>query len=76
MVYMQENFLQPRLIDPIAKKVGISRSRLYELFHDELDTTPKLVWSSMHLKAAIHSMVTNQDDLATIATQLGFFIRG
>lgn len=76
MVYMQENFLQPRLIDPIAKKVGISRSRLYELFHDELDTTPKLVWSSMHLKAAIHSMVTNQDDLATIATQLGFSSAG
>jgi len=76
MVYMQENFLQPRLIDPIAKKVGISRSRLYELFHDELDTTPKLVWSSMHLKAAIHCMVTTQDDLATIATQLGFSSAG
>lgn len=76
MVYMQENLVQPSLIDPIARKVGISRSRLYELFHDELDTTPKLVWSSMHLKAAIHDMMTTSDDLATIARQLGFSSAG
>lgn len=76
MAYMQENLVQPSLINPIAKKVGISRSRLYELFHDELDTTPKLVWSSMHLKAAIHCMVTTGDDLATIAIQLGFSSAG
>ena len=76
MVYMQENLVQPSLINPIAKKVGISRSRLYELFHDELDTTPKLVWSSMHLKAAIHCMMTTRDDLAMIATQLGFSSAG
>jgi AraC-like DNA-binding protein len=74
--YMQENLVQPSRINPIAKKVGISRSRLYELFHDELDTTPKLVWSSMHLKAAIHYMMTTRDDLATIATQLGFSSAG
>ena len=30
----------------------------------------------MHLKAAIHCMVTTQDDLATIATQLGFSSAG
>lgn len=76
MAYMQENLVQPRLINPIAKKLGISRSRLYELFHDELDTTPKLVWSSMHLKAAIHGMVTTSDDLATIASRLGFSSAG
>lgn len=76
MAYMQENLVQPSLISPIAKKVGISRSRLYELFHDELATTPKLVWSSMHLKAAIHGMVTTSDDLATIAARLGFSSAG
>lgn len=76
MAYMQENLVQPSLINTIAKKVGISRSRLYELFHDELETTPKLVWSSLHLKAAIHRMMTTKDDLATIASQLGFSSAG
>lgn len=76
IAYMQANLVQPSLIDPIAKKVGISRSRLYELFQDELCTTPKLVWSSIHLKEAIHRMVTTSDDLATISTQLGFSSAG
>ena len=76
MAYMQDNLVQPSLINPIAKKVGISRSRLYELFNDELDTTPKLVWSSMHLKAAIYSIVTTNEDLASIALQLGFSSAG
>ena len=76
MTHMQENLVQPSLINPIARQVGISRSRLYELFQDELGTTPKLVWSSMHLKAAIDCMMTSGDDLATIATQLGFSSAG
>ena len=76
MAYMQKNLVQPSLINPIATSVGISRSRLYELFQDELDTTPKLVWSSMQLKAAIHRMQSTSDDLATIAAELGFSSAG
>ena len=76
MAYMEKNLVQPSLINPIATSVGISRSRLYELFQDELDTTPKLVWSSMQLKAAIHRMQSTSDDLATIAAELGFSSAG
>jgi transcriptional regulator GlxA family with amidase domain len=76
MTHMEENLVQPSVINPIAKRVGVSRSRLYELFQDELATTPKLIWSSMRLKCAIHLMMTTQVDLATIAAQLGFSSAG
>ena len=76
MAYMENNLVQPSLINPIATSVGISRSRLYELFQDELDSTPKLVWRSMQLKAAIHRMLSTSDDLATIAAELGYSSAG
>lgn len=69
---IHDNTTKPNLIQNLPKLVGVSRSRLYELFKDELQSTPNLIWSCALLDEAKKRIVEKQQDLALISAQLGF----
>lgn len=74
--FMKDNSASSAAIGDVAKRVGISRSRLYELFQTELDSTPQIVWNSMLTKRAVQSVRGSQDDLSVVASTLGFSTAG
>jgi len=69
---IQDNITNPNLIQILPKLVGVSRSRLYELFKDELQSTPNLIRNCALLDNAMKRIVDKQQDLAFISEQLGF----
>lgn len=69
---IQDNMTNPNLIQTLPKLVGVSRSRLYELFKAELQSSPHLIWKCALLENATQRIVEKQQDLADISAQLGF----
>lgn len=76
LVHMQDHFMFERSIGELAKLVGLSRSRMYELFQSELNSSPQVIWNSMRMKRAVQSVGFGVDDLATVASKLGFSTAG
>lgn len=76
LVHMQNNIVSGSSMGDVAKLVGLSRSRLYELFQSELDSSPQVVWNSLRMKHAIHHVAVGEDDLAKVASTLGFSTAG
>ena len=72
LAYMKENVIHLDLMGELAQVVGVSRSRLYELFLNELKSSPKVIWNSMRTDEAKKRMALNDDSLATVAASLGF----
>jgi AraC-like DNA-binding protein len=72
LAYMQDPAVTVHSINDLAKRVGLSRSRLYELFQRELNSSPQVVWKSIRMQRAIHIVGAGGDDLAAVATKLGF----
>lgn len=70
--YMKENVIHLALMDELAQMIGVSRSRLYELFLNELKSSLKVVWNSMRTDEAKKRMALNDDSLADVAASLGF----
>jgi hypothetical protein len=61
---IHDNMATPSLIKILPNLVGVSRSRLYELFKDELQSSPNLVWNCALLDSAMKQIVEKQQDLA------------
>jgi len=76
LVYMQDLSVTDHSMVGVAKRVGLSRSRLYELFQSELNSSPQVIWNSMRMRRAIQSVGFGADDLAEVASQLGFSTAG
>jgi AraC-like DNA-binding protein len=72
MQYMQQNLLRKYNIKDVATSVGISRSRLFKLFENELNATPKIIRDSQKMDAAIQALRVSGKPIATIAKDLGF----
>ncbi len=70
--YMVENMTQSELLKTLPKVVGLSRSRLYELFRIELQSSPKLMLNSVLLDAAVQAMTESEADLSAVSAKLGF----
>lgn len=70
--HLRENMTEQDLMKNLSKSVGISRSRLYELFKNELQSTPKLIWNSVLIDAVIQHMAKNGADLSQVSQKLGF----
>ena len=70
--HMRDNIAKANLIKTLAKTVGLSRSRLYELFKKELQSSPKLVYNSVLIDAAISDMRQPATDLSVLAAKFGF----
>ncbi|NYH19297.1 helix-turn-helix transcriptional regulator [Paraburkholderia bryophila] len=59
-------------IDDIASEAGLSRTRLFALFRDQLNTTPQVFWSAIRLEEAIRKLMTGDVPLISVAHELGF----
>jgi len=70
--HIQDNLTENELMQTLAKKVGVSRSRLYELFKNELNSSPKLIQNSMLLDVATKQMAHPENEMATLSKNLGF----
>lgn len=69
---INDNMTKLDLMQSLSKLVGVSRSRLYELFKNELQSTPNLIWNCVLLENATKRIVEKQEDLALVSAQLGF----
>jgi AraC-like DNA-binding protein len=69
---INENMTNLNLLQSLSKLVGVSRSRLYELFKDELQSTPNLIWNCVLLDNATTRIVEKQEALALVSAELGF----
>lgn len=72
LAYMKENITHMSLMSHVAGVVGVSRSRLYELFFDEIQSSPKMIWNSMRLDLAMMRLSMGADSIAKVADDLGF----
>lgn len=70
--YLRDNVVHANALNNLSKMVGVSRSRLYELFKRELQSTPKLLSNSMLLDAATDHMANSADDLSVVSKKFGF----
>lgn len=72
LMYM-ESHLQPESnIAQLTLSVGVSRSRLFELFQSELDSSPQVIWSSIRLKQARQKLAMTTEPLSIVAASLGY----
>jgi AraC-like DNA-binding protein len=76
IAYMRENINNMTLMNHVAAEVGISRSRLYELFNDEIQSSPKVIWNSMRLDEAMKRIATTKESMASVAEAVGFSSAG
>ncbi len=76
LAYMQDAAVTVHSINDVAKHVGLSRSRLYELFQQELNSSPQVTWKSIRMQRAVHIVGVGGEDLAEVATKLGFSTAG
>lgn len=70
--YMAENMTHSGLMKNLSRVVGLSRSRLYELFKIELQSSPKLILNSVLIDAAVKAMNESDEDLSVLSAKLGF----
>lgn len=76
MSHMHESIVHDRSMEQLAKLVGLSRSRLYELFESDLGSSPKVIWSCIRIEAAMERLSMRGEDISSIATTLGFSSAG
>lgn len=72
LTHLRDNMTEHGLMKNLSTSVGVSRSRLYELFKKELQSTPKLIWNSVLIEAVVHHMAQPGLDLSHISQKLGF----
>ncbi len=72
MAHMRTHISSPCLADEVAEVVGLSRSRFFELFHDELKTSPSVFWNSIRYEEALKRLQSNQENMTSMAMELGF----
>ena len=72
MLYMQKNLSNPCMAEEVASLVGMSRSRFFELFHDQLGTSPHVHWNAIRIEEASNRLRTSAENITSIAMDLGF----
>lgn len=76
LAYMRENISNMTLMNRVAAEVGVSRSRLYELFMHEIQSSPKVIWNSLRLDEAMKRIATTKESMASVAKAVGFSSAG
>ena len=72
MLFMQKNLSNPCMAEEVASLVGMSRSRFFELFHDQLGTSPHVHWNAIRIEEASNRLRTSAENITSIAMDLGF----
>ena len=76
IAHMQDNLGRPGMAEEVAQVVGLSRSRFFELFHDQLGTSPLVFWNAMRLEEALTRLSAREENMTSMATELGFSTPG
>jgi AraC-like DNA-binding protein len=76
IAYMQDNLGNPKVAEEVAEAVGLSRSRFFELFHDQLGTSPLVFWNALRLEAALTQLHQREENMTSMAMSLGFSTPG
>ncbi len=76
IAHMQDNLSTPKVAEEVAEVVGLSRSRFFELFHDQLGTSPLVFWNAMRLKEALTRLSARDENMTSMAMTLGFSTPG
>lgn len=69
---MRENVSEKITVEEIATKVGLSRAHIFNLFRDQLHTTPQVFWSAVRVEEAMRRLITEGVPLTWVALDLGF----
>jgi AraC-like DNA-binding protein len=76
IAHMQDNLGNPKVAEEVAGVVGLSRSRFFELFHDQLGTSPLVFWNAMRLEEALNRLNAHDENMTSMAMELGFSTPG
>ena len=76
IAHMQDNLDNPSVAEDVAGLVGLSRSRFFELFHDQLGTSPLVFWNAMRVEEALTRLNNRDESLTSVAMELGFSTPG
>ncbi len=76
IAHMQKNLGSPKVAQKVAEVVGLSRSRFFELFHDQLGTSPLVYWNAMRLEEALTRLNSREENMTSMAMDLGFSTPG
>lgn len=74
--HMQANLGNPTVAEEVAEVVGLSRSRFFELFHDQLGTSPLVFWNAMRVEEALTRLNAHEEDMTSMSKSLGFSTPG
>lgn len=72
MAFISQNIDSTIPTDSIAKQVGLSRSRLHELFQVELNSSPNVYKNSIRLETALKRIALDNENLTNLSFDLGF----
>lgn len=70
--YMHEFLDKPTSIDNMAKAVGCSRARLFEVFKENTGMTPNDYWQRIRVEQAYRQLLSTKDSITKIAMDCGF----
>jgi AraC-like DNA-binding protein len=76
IAHMHANLGSPKVAEEVAEVVGLSRSRFFELFHDQLGTSPLVYWNAMRLEEALTRLNSREENMTSMAMNLGFSTPG
>ena len=76
IAHMQSNLGSPKVAEEVAEVVGLSRSRFFELFHDQLGTSPLVFWNAIRLEEALTRLNAREENMTSMAMELGFSTPG
>jgi AraC-like DNA-binding protein len=72
MSYISQNIESPIPAESVAEQVGLSRSRLHELFQTELNSSPNVYRNSIRVEEALKRLSSDTENLTNLSVDLGF----
>lgn len=70
--FMQQNLDNPTSIVQVAKSVGCSRARLFEIFREATGLAPNDYWQRIRVEEAYRRLLGTSDSITSIALACGF----
>ena len=63
---------RPRVVDAVAREVGLSRPHFYKLFREQIGLTPNLYLNALRMERAIERLAVTQEAVSDIGFDLGY----
>lgn len=70
--YMQKNLDNPTSMRQLARTVGCSRPKLFQIFKEATGLTPNDYWQRIRIEEAYHRLLHSSDSITKIALDCGF----